>query len=541
MPESSPLGRALVVRPRRRGYKHRPIIAVVAGLGMTESGELVRNLPLFATSSEPHVWVTFDVLTVALPLKEAFSHTDWFTWDFADSRDPEVGEGYMSKARLTSFGFDCKMPDGSRRNPPPGIRKQARHVIWEPTRMFSDPSTAADNLTNTHAELMRFALDVRAWCEEQNLPLRSTLPGLSAMLLRDPRFWPHDRGRVPRATNEAIRQFLPGVYQRRLAPTHRRIPSAVVLDQRRAYHRAAREVSTPDPTTLYARGYYADPENAPELWAEPGDELYERTIGQPGLVAVRVASSRHARKHELRLPAVDKSHATDTIYLWTNEVPFAEATGLKIDGIVAAWTSLEADTGLPLYGSWAESEIDRSSEYRRFWLKPTLHATYGLLGSRQRVMIRSSRFGKGTPSVYLIDAEPFPVIERKPHVGSSPLTNVTMLGVLQSEIRQRSLIMANELLDRRVGVYHVHADGLHAGPMQLPLTADSWTMDGVTNLIYEDDVSWTTDQRDVLPGRDARLRVELRRHHARLQRIYGTGLPPAAPGDPDPSVLREAA
>lgn len=515
MTEFTPIGRALVIKPRRRGFKHRPIITIVDGVGMTEAGEVVRNLPMFATSSEPHIWVTFDVLSVALPLKDALGHTDWFTWDFADARDPELeAEGYMSKAHLTSFGFDRKDPDGNHRNPPPGIRKQARHVMWDPSRMFSDPSVGADHLHNDHASLMRFATDVRAWCQDQDLPLRATLPGLAAMLLRDPRFWPNDRGRVPRATNEAIRRYLPGVHQRRLFPTRKHVPMALALDQRRAYHRAAQEVATPDPSTLYARGYFVDPENAPELWAEPGDELFERTIGQPGLVAARVAA--RAAQRELRIPAVDKVKGSQVIYLWTNEVPYAESTGLVIEGLVAAWTSMNTDTGLPRYGAWAESQIDHASDYRRFWLKPTLHAAYGLLGARQRTLIRASRFGRGTPAVYFVGTEAFTVMERRGHTGATPLANVAMLGVLQAEIRRRTLAMGTDLIRHGVPVLHVHADGLHIAPVQTPFTPHGWTMESITNLVYEDDVSWTTDQRDVLPGRDTRARVELRRHLVKL-------------------------
>jgi hypothetical protein len=509
MPDYSPLGRALVVKPRRTGYKHRPIITVVQGVGLTEQGEIVRNLPLFATSMEPHIWCAFDVLSIMEPMREWFSDVDWFTWDFTDSRDPDLkGAPYMSHAKLSSFGFHSR----SKSN---GKRRKARHMVWEPSRMFSDPSAAARFLCNTHEDLRRFAIDVREWCREQDLQLRATLPSLAAQLLRDPRFWPHDRGRVPRATNEAIRRALPGVHQRRLAPLHQTIPLAVGLDQRRAYHRAAQEVPTPDPTTMHARGYFNEPMDAP-LWCRPDDVLYQRTVSQPGVVAVR-ATARPARNGELRLPAVDALKGKrGVILLWTNELQYAIDTGLKVEGLTAAWTSSQIDTGLPLYGAFAEGEIDAASDFRASWLKPTLHSAYGMLGSRQREMIRLSRFGRGVPTMVLLQGQPFPVRRGAARTGASMVTNVAMLGVLQAEIRRRTLALAADLTDRGCDVLHVHADGLHVKAGPLPFTPPGWTAAPVTRLVYEDDVSWLSDERDVLPGRDTRMRVELRRHHAYL-------------------------
>src|SRR3954447_8486526 len=54
------IARPLSVLPRTRGYIHRGLIAVVDGVGMTEDGELVKNLALYASSMDPHIWVTND-------------------------------------------------------------------------------------------------------------------------------------------------------------------------------------------------------------------------------------------------------------------------------------------------------------------------------------------------------------------------------------------------------------------------------------------------------------------------------------------------
>lgn len=503
------------MKPRRRGYTHRKLIVIIDGQGVTEAGEVVGNLPVFAATAEPHIWVTMDAAYLYQVMEERFGNCPWYQRRAIDSMDPEMPEGmmgHMSKCRLESFGFDR---DRARQL---GIRikHEARHVVWDVPRMFSDPHIAADKLHNTPTALLQFAQDVRGWCKDQDIPLRSTLAGLAGSLLRDERFWPHLRGSVPKATNERVREHLPGVYHERLYPTHTRVPAAVTIDQRRAYHRAAQEVPTPDPTTLYARGYFNDPENAPNLWANRDTDLYRRTLSQPGLVAVRASVLQH-NKHASRPPALDRlEKRVDTLYLWTNEVQLCEEQGTHILGIVAAWTSLDADTGLPKYAAWCETQLDQASDYRQFWLKPTLHSLYGLLGARPRIMLTGMRLGKGDPEVWGMMGIPMPVRVTR-FEGRSRTVNVAMLGTLQAEIRARSIRMANELRQRKIQVYHIHADGLHVGTEQLPfLPHTHWTTEPISNLSYEDNVSWLSDERDVLPGRDTRVRIETRRHHAKV-------------------------
>lgn len=489
------------------------------GRGVTEGGEVVDDLPLFARDAPAHVWVVDDPVSLLLTMLERYGDVRAFSYQVLESREVDTEVVSHSTARLTRFGFKCRCTTSERKafgcgcGCPPK-RKDALHTVWSPADMARNPSEYLEDYS--HKSLLKFGCDVRDWCSEQNIPLPTSLPGIAAGLLKDERFWPHDRGRVPTATNENVRKYLPGVHSELRADVgtlHR----AIALDQRRAYHRAAQEVNTPDPTTLYARGFYIDPENSP-LWCEPGDGVYERTMSQPGVVFVEY-DARPERQHEFRPPWVQVGINRAAVY--TNEVNYVEELGVTIHGIVAAWTSADADSGLPRYGAWAHNRIDEASDYRQRWLKPTLHAAYGLLAMRpRRVIVGNSRAVSPPRKFILGRAHEFVVPARELPVLTAPTTNVAMLGVLQAEIRTRSLRMASALSEEGVSILHIHADGIHVEADELPLMPNDWSVKTRTNLEYIDRVSWVSDQGDVLPGRDEAMRVELRRHRARINRVH---------------------
>lgn len=489
---------------------HREVVAVVDGVGVTEQGEVFRNLPLYCSSAPPAVWVTTDPASLLRTMMVSFHDVPAFNYQIVEARESDPSAPQMVSARLTRFGFRCRCEKGEPctcGNPPK--RKAAMHTVWSPGDMSRNPGEYLDGFT--HKDLLTFGCDVRDWCRDNDLPLPTSLAGIAAALLRDSRFWPGARGRVPRATNENVRKYLPGVHSELLAPVSKQF-HAVSLDQKAAYHRAAKEIPTPDPTTMYARGYYIDPDNGP-IWAEHGSVLYNRTIQQPGVCVVQY-SARHALKNECRLPWVKSGRNRAAVY--TNEVEYAESQGVKIEGIIAAWTSCLPDTGLPTYGAWASERIGEASDYRKRWLKPTLHAAYGLLAMRDREVTIGHLRGRSEPRTFVLGAgHEFTAAARTlPRVPAATV-NVAMLGVLQAEIRTRSLRMATALQMEGVEVLHIHADGIHVRGA-IPLLPDSWTVKPRTNLEYIDRVSWLSDEGDVLPGREGQERIELRRHHAAL-------------------------
>lgn len=522
--------RPVVLKPRMRGFVHRPIISIVNGTGMTESGEVVKNLPLFAYNSEPHIWVTTSPVDLARTMKDHFGtyavikgfcgrnircyEYPWFCLGANNSVDPDPDARQLGppKGRITSFGFHTKYCHA------PHHRKSARHLICHPMQMFGNRKRANDIVDNNHASLQKFMQDVREWCSEQDIPLGKTLSSIGGALLRDKRFWPDARGQVPKATNEKIRPYLPAVDNQLYVDTHRVHANVVALDQRRAYHTIAQEVDTPDPTTLFARGYFHHPVDA-KIWTKPGRIVYERTVNQPGLLAVR-GSSRPTRIGEIRLPCLDFS-GTKVVYIWSNELELAKRQGFSIEGLTAAWTSRDADSGLPKYGKWAIEQINKSSPYRQKWLKPTLHSTYGLLGARMRTMEFLEYIGKSDDIVeWYFAGFKFRFHRRLLESWLPPFANTAMLGTLQAEVRQRTLSLAMDLSERGAVILHTHADGLHVEIDQLPLdevfSGNRWTADKLTHLIYEDGVSYISNEKLCLPGRDTRTRIETRRHYARL-------------------------
>lgn len=518
--------RPRIVNPRVRGYVHRFIIAVREGIAVDEFGEVITDPAGFASDNEGHIWIVDDPAWVLTIMIAEHGEHPCFNYQIVTSEDDAPVR--VVKSRVTRFGFRCKhAKDDPARATCLYRRRRAMHSVWSPADLSPQPGKLLTDYS--HKSLLDLAVDIREWCKQENIPLPSTLAGIANALLRDPRFWPDPRGRVPRATNENVRRFLPGVYSELRA--HRgQSHNATSLDQRTAYHIAAQEVPTPDPTSLFARGYFNIPEKSP-LWALPGTELYDRTIRQPGIVYVQVEVT-HLRTHHARPPAVHKS-GRYRCALWTNEIALCEANGVTIEGITAAWTSTRPDEGLPRYGAFAARQITEASEFRKRWLKPTLHALYGLLATRpRRVKIGHLRGTSPNEAVARIGfGYEFPVRQADLGVIQPPTANVATLGVLQSEIRKRSLQLARYLMEAGATVLHIHADGLHVeGPM--PLIPDGWKVEPLTRLEYLDDHSWVAEEGDCLPGRDARARVELARHEVRLM-SYHTPDPDTIPALPD--------
>ena len=199
------LGRELSVKPRRTGYTHRDVIALIDGVAVNEHGEIHHDIPLLAKTARAAVWVTIDPVSLLLTLQGAFGDIPAFTYQLIESAEVagSIEGAYVdSTARLTRFGFKCRCSKEHKAghgctcgNPP--RRKDALHIVWSPGDMSRNPAGYIEQYT--HGGLLKFGIDVRDWCKEQNVPLPTSLAGIANALLRDPRFWPEARGRVPRA------------------------------------------------------------------------------------------------------------------------------------------------------------------------------------------------------------------------------------------------------------------------------------------------------------------------------------------------------
>lgn len=548
--------RERVVKPRTTRFTPRAILAVKDGVGLTEQGEVITNVPRWLYQDRTGAWVmTGDPASFLAMLLTRFGDEPWFTYSISDTRDPD-GIPCVSIPRIQSIGFDTRCPrtdwDGiyhAKSGPcricnAPNRRKTRRAIVSSPRGMFNDP-TQGTWVGDSLPDLLRFAVDIRDWCQENDLPIKATLPGHAASLFRDSRFWPDARGKVPWQTNARLRPMLPGVHQELAAPKRAVIQDGVQMDLRRAYHRAAQDTPMPDPTTMVVRGYFplADQEDPP-LWAPRDSALYDRTIAQPGFIWV-LGSQRQHRARTFYLPAQEPGRRV--IGLWTNELSLAIANGLTVEGIVAAATSTGVDQGFPRYGAWAESAIDTSTPYRTQWLKPTLHSLYGLSAVRPKLLIKGDRIGYGERMMMAVGSRMFRVRARTLDAQEARTTNVAALGVLQSAIRAKVIDHANQLERDGVEVYYVGADSIHHGPQQTRLLAASdWTSEPITHLVYVDDVSWYSDQGDHLPGRTQAQRTLVKRRdiYARAKRYQprpGTGEGPDPGAGGQPPALQQSA
>lgn len=508
-------GHPRVVPPRRRGYSHRPIIVVSDDVGLTDSGQYVENLLQFARKNPSHLWITYKPSDLVFQLLEVYESDPTFRLGGGGIAPPKDGRPWVQKIKLTTFGWDT-----------PGKRKQARHILTSPGAYFGGDIPARGVVPDTLPDLLSWAIGLRGWCKEHDIPLGRSLSNLSASIARDRRFWPDARGRVPRATNERVRPYLPGAKVTSTDHTGY-YPHVFAIDQRRSYHTIASEIALPDPTTLYARGFFTNPDCG-KVWTRPGQRLYKRTTQQPGLYAllVSIPVSARAQDKELTLPCLVESvrgangNPCRVIYVWSPELREVERdTRVTIIGLVAAWTSTIPEAGLRDFALWARSQIDARPDLAR-WLKPTLHGVYGLLAARPVDLIRAElhmRNGEDYP-IYYNGRRLVLQARRMHHV--SPITNVAVLGVLQAELRVRTLEMARYLRSHGGRILRIHADGIHCQIGQLPLYDEArWSCEELTHVRYLDDVTFVSAEKIVAPGRSGGPRDRIQRIRDRARHL----------------------
>jgi hypothetical protein len=470
---------------------------------MLEDGSRKGDIPRYVRAAEPTVFVTVDPSAFLDHLQHAFQYDP--TWHYTLTRaNREIGDMGVSKVKLRTFGFRGE-----------GVRKQRLHQCWDARSVSPTPFHKLILEELNHETLLAWAADVRAWAMDNDLELRNAFAGYAAQLLRDSRFYPEPRRRVPRATNEKARESLPGNLVQLYVPPGPDSYNVTAIDQRQAHHRIVQTLPLPDANTLFARGYYGNLDESPDgYYCTPADPLYHRTVNEPGVVLAGM-HSRFSRRREYRLPVQD-FNGFQRVMLYTNTIPFIEAHGSRIEGIYAAWTSDTADTGLARYGAWAQAELEHALTNRKRWLKPLLHSTYGLLAARPRPLEVGHRQAKGGKrTTFLLGAREFSVRAVTLPNWQPNIVNVIQRGMIEAETQIRSLTMAEELARSGCRVLHIHTDGMHVEG-QLPLLPDDWSVTGLTRVTYIDRVSWVARERDCLPGRDQQARAEVISHYAQL-------------------------
>lgn len=352
-----------------------------------------------------------------------------------------------------------------------------------------------------YIRLYHWGGSVRKWMQKHNLRFTATRGGLSSQLLRDKRFYPEARRKVPKLTNEKARLALPGNFYAMAEDSVGKMYAGVYLiDQENAHHHAAENVHLPHADTLFARGRFATVSDKPYM--REGRLGYENLIGEYGLFRVRVWVPKHWGG--MVPPWNDRTGLTN-MYLFSNELAMAEELGMEIRHISYAWTSRDRDEGLSKYAEWAQQEVSAHPEHRQ-WLKPTLLSAYGILGVRPRIMEMAYwQSKKGEPFRYLLGPTPVTMQRMRTTKEIQPgIANLIHRGMIEAETRKLSIQLARRLETEGHTVIAIHADAVLVKDegQQLPLLPPPWRVkDRLTTFQAIDQVSFSSDTVTVLPGR----------------------------------------
>lgn len=383
------------------------------------------------------------------------------------------------------------------------------HQVLDPT-MFLHRFALRDMVTHDSGtpdmvRLRDWARAVRDWAIYHGLTLRPTAGSLTAQLLRDPRFYPVARRKVPRATNSRAREVLPGNYYslRAVDPDERRKYNAAYLDQHSAHHSIAASIPLPNPDRLYAKGFFRHLERG-QVWARHGSRLYERTVREHGLLYLRVRNPLKWKRDAYPLPC-QETPGFCNVFVWSNEIEHIEHSPTEIFGVIAAWTADTPDEGIRAYAQFAQRELADVPDAP--WLKPTLLSAYGILAAAPRkfeTAYKRTEGDKGDRAMYPVGGSLLEVRRyRASREHESGIANVIQRGMIEAETRLRSIRMAMYLQSCGLTILAIYADSVFVEltDIPLPLIPAGWTLKGeLQDLQFFNSTSFTSDKLTKLPG-----------------------------------------
>lgn len=405
----------------------------------------------------------------------------------AASREPKVRT--QQDVRIAFFGFRAKN------------RSTKYFHIVSPFDFLDDFDSYGKKDWPEHIRLYHWAGSVRKWVRKHNLNFSPTRGGLSAQLLRDSKFYPNARRKVPKLTNEKARSAMPGNFyamvQKEMGIMYK---SMYVIDQENAHHYAAQTVPLPDANSLFARGRFLSSSDEP--YAREKTDLYGQLLKENGLYRVRMYVPNHLGG--MLPPWASRAGFVNT-YLYSNEIELAFSLGIEIRHISHAWTSTNTDSGLKQYAVWAEQEIKKNPDHKS-WLKPTLLSAYGILGARPR-HIEMAHWGtsKGEDFRYLLG--PTPIVMKKIRTNRKiqpAIANTIHRGMIEAETRRLAVELARQMETEGHHVIGLHSDSIliEDDGQQLPLLPPPWRVkDRLAAFTAIDAVSFMSDTMTILPGR----------------------------------------
>jgi len=504
------------VRPRKYVRDERPIIAIGRELILVErTGEVlpVTKLSHLIASEASSILSLENAPRILLPMREAFGALpNWYD-SVAPVRRTRLKPKHTDKPIQTQdvvvryLGFkDNSKSKGSDGH---GRTTNRYHFPIDPN-IFSDQGlrsmVTVDETEEDYLALYQWAVDVREWCRENGLKVTSRKGGLAAQLLRDPRFYPEPRRKVPHATNARARNHLPGNHYQLVAQRGKH-HSAHYLDMSAAHHTVASSLTFPSSNELFACGRFKDPPTEPSEhpWALAGTRKFDTLMTGTGLFLLTLAIPPYG-EYDFPPPWAQKP-GLQLAYVYSNELPLLAGYGIAIRGIEACWLSGTIDIGLNKYAEWSLESLSEMTDERKRWGKSVLLSTYGMLAARP--VTREFGFNRadgGEPFTYLMrGGVPLPVIRKAsstPH--ESSIANVIHRGMIEAEVRLRALSLARDLEANGNPVLCIYADSvIVAQGKPLPTLPDYWRVQcELTNLSFLSDTGthFTSDQMVKLPG-----------------------------------------
>jgi hypothetical protein len=350
------------------------------------------------------------------------------------------------------------------------------------------------------SKLYEWGQSLYEFAQNNGLKPSGSAGGLASQLLRDKRFYPADRRKVPVATNEKAREALPGNHYEFRGTYKRVYASAIYYDQENAHHWAAGNLELPYADWLYARGYFHGEKRE---WCTPGSPEYQHVVeNEHGLLHARVWVPKRIQDSYLP-PWAGRSGLQDA-YIYTNELPLLKSLGVEIRYLYAAWTSPIVDKGLPKYSKWAREQI-RKHPHNKLWLKSVLLATYGVLASKPRLYEfgyyrangKSQSFNLGPHEIHIVRTS----TKKKNQL---PIANVIHRGMIEAETRKLSIELARQFEDEGHTVLSIYADGVIVkdNERQFPLVPKPWrAKHKLRYLAFTDTTSFESELLRKMPGR----------------------------------------
>lgn len=483
------------VKPRKRQAKHYQVIAIRLDQTLNEEGtigsvtDLIQQLPTMVPTAICRMGVADFIAT----LDSRFSDDPNWQWrTSAEEREIWMPGSIKLASRVSTvvhyFGW-------RNRNGTKGVY----HLALDPVTFYGKTLDEINGTqTRTDAELLQqlfqWATSLRNWARENDLALSPTNGAMGAQFLRDRRFYPDPRRKVPTITNARARESLPGNYYRLFHTGNSdREYSALYLDQRKAHHYHAEHTRFPDSNTLWAHGDFIN----------LGTVCFDRTWSDfSGLYFLRLS---HPASYAHYSPIQATKEGAEA-FVWSNEIGYLIDLGFSIEGVIAAWGSKNPDQGINRYAKWAQKELGNRGNPP--WLKPILLSTYGVLACKPRertyVFKQSSKgssvkiaTGRNTLHGLLVQASRGRKLEPN-------ITNVLHRGMIEAGTRIESLAYAQYLSSRGYRVLSIYADAVLVqddGDKPTPPLFPPWEVkQSLTHLQFLNKQAFISGEMVKLPG-----------------------------------------